>query len=198
MKVLRFIFILTPMLCGCPPLIDAPPHYHFDPEFRAWATFKPGTWWTYRELSSSLRDSLSVMSYNENEQGGRCFSPYYDVYTMEIYSFMDSTGTHIWHGMAASDSTNYGTVDEYELGTRLIILRPQIDSLNGSNISVNRLDSFQLSSGFVYQNVISCTLDSTTSNTSVSRLFYARNIGMIRQEMFNGEIWELVNFHIVQ
>ncbi|MEO5643666.1 MAG: hypothetical protein ABIQ40_06500 [Bacteroidia bacterium] len=202
-----FLFLLAFVFCTCRRPRPEPIYKALSPELKAWCAYNQGTWWTYKELASNNRDSSWVNYYSEDKSHG---SDDFYFYLLVIYiaSSNDSFGIHHFYAEpfnpAYQNPDEWALVETYSLGQgngyaagRLYYTGAGALTLP-PNMAVTKLDSFALvTSGDIYYNVIKTTNSISEYGNWIKTEYYARNIGVIRREMFNGEIWELENFNIV-
>ncbi|CAN5877548.1 hypothetical protein BH11BAC7_BH11BAC7_15220 [soil metagenome] len=199
-----FLFLLAFVFCTCRRPRPEPIYTPLNPEFKAWCSYKPGSWWTYKELASTNRDSMWVSYYSEEKDDGPDGFYYYKL-VIHISSANDSFGTHWYYGEPShTDHSQLALVENYSFGQGTMSEGRFYFSINSPLVlppgfTFTQLDSFVLSSSFdTYYNVTKITRQLPEYGNWIKTEYYARNIGVIRREMFNGEIWEVENFNIVQ
>ncbi|CAN5877597.1 hypothetical protein BH11BAC7_BH11BAC7_15230 [soil metagenome] len=198
-----FLFLLAFVFCTCRRPRPEPIYTPLNPELKAWCAYKQGTWWTYKELASTYRDSMWVNYYSEDKARGSDDFYFYKM-VEHITSSNDSFGTHYYYAVPGNPS--YQNPDQCALVEnrssigygRLYFVTAGALTLPPNMVVLN-LDSFALSSsGDIYYNVIKTMNSISEYDNWIKSEYYVKNIGVIRREMFNGEIWEAENFNIVQ
>lgn len=128
----------------------------------------------------------------------------FGTFTMNIASIADSFGTHNYNAIATGDVHNTSLLSEtyhwgngYGNSERFYF--PIDTTFQNPGISIQHFDSLQFSrTGIIYHDVIMYSNNSSVENNWIKTEYYAKNIGVIRREMFNGETWELQDYYAVQ
>ncbi|CAN5877647.1 hypothetical protein BH11BAC7_BH11BAC7_15250 [soil metagenome] len=199
-----FLFCLAIAFCSCHRDQPVEPVYTpLNAEFKAWCAYKPGSWWTYKELSSANRDSMWVNSYVEEAVDPPHEEAYYRFW-MRINSVNDSFGIHYFMGAPNNTRTQWALGENYSVAqgssseSRFYYTISPPLSLQ-TYTTVTHLDSLSLTgSGDIYYTVVKISNSISAYGNWIKTEYYARNVGVIRREMFNGEIWEVENFNSVQ
>lgn len=184
---------------------------YIDQETKDYCDFKTGSWWIYKEEKSGIVDTISVYNY-ENK-----------IVSIEELSHVDFEQTRaftIWslygHDLtkasplikiAADDGINIkATVEEqypYAISYpsiiyyTLVTIGSKIEIYAGDEIKYeNYHDSMELQGRTYYQ--VKEFSTSAFSSKKQKSIFWAKNIGRIRYETFDGEIWNLINYKVEQ
>jgi hypothetical protein len=209
-KQSTFLIVALPLLVlffsACRKPEPEPVYTPLDPEFKAWAAYKLGSWWMYKETNSGVQDSIWVTEYTEQKFDGDYENNYWEFW-MRIQSSIDSFGLHHYNGKPSIFNDNFSTLGEvynyfnsgYQGIGRLYFPYTFPNELLPAGITITLLDSIVLSgSGDIYYNIYKITNAASEYGNWIKTEYWARNIGVVRREMFNGEIWELENYFIVQ
>ncbi|CAN5877628.1 hypothetical protein BH11BAC7_BH11BAC7_15240 [soil metagenome] len=203
-----FLFCLAIAFCSCHRDQPGEPIYTpLNPEFKEWCAYKQGSWWAYKELASSNKDSIWVNYYSEDKVHGPDDFYFYRL-VEHITSANDSFGTHYYYADPGdplyANPNEWALVENYNINQITLSQGRLYFATSGTltippNMISTILDSFVLvSSGDIYYHVIQVTNSVSEYGNWIKTEYYARNVGVIRREMFNGEIWEVENFNIVQ
>ncbi|MEO5643665.1 MAG: hypothetical protein ABIQ40_06495 [Bacteroidia bacterium] len=202
-----FLFCLAIAFCSCHRDQPTEPIYTpLNAEFKAWCAYKPGSWWTYKEISSANRDSMWVSYYSEDKKHLPTENYYYYQLSMHVSSLNDSFETHYYNGAPiypdGNKQWNFGenyNINQGTLSEGRFYFTTTLPLSLQSYTTVIQLDSFDLSgSGDRYYTINKINNSVSAYSNWIKTEYYARNIGVIRREMFNGEIWEVENYNIVQ
>lgn len=174
-----------------------------DTTFLSYCAFPVGSWWSYKEINTGQRDSFYVtrteqeairdhhsdLDYykliyhitNLNDTFYYSTKPFYfsTYYTFVLYEIYNAyNGTHI----AARFFSPYNNDTLYNYGC--LYLKMSIDTM-----TIN---------GHLYNNIKVMENKASTYGNKIKTEYYCKNVGVIRKELFNGEIWEIKNYHINQ
>ena len=187
-------------------------------EFKSYTVFSKGNYWIYKDSASALLDSINeydtyyekslhgdpsfeyghdawTFYYNSSQQSTKSFqckitlsenvrvfeSFYLYVYTEDTQTGDDQFYPVYFNADTLNSTWHYG--DHYE--PVVITYKELIPSITiGSTVftNVKMFEHSKLLDGF--------------PTTLTRRIYIAKNIGIIRRELFNGEVWELQKYFI--
>ena len=197
---------ITLLVCcsGCKP--DEGPTYYMDQEFKDYVVFGVGSYWVYEDQDLQIdslychRSKLFIKEASENLG--------YDYERLQIAfktSFYNDSLTGDAHP-ERNDRKFY----VYEEGSLTYFLNSYIQFFNNQLLDVeyqlqedsklkyeSYFDEFNVL-GKNYQQVRVFTNLIPNSNYAPERIYYARNVGVIRKEMLNGQVWNLKRYHVNQ
>lgn len=184
---------------------------YIDQETKDYCDFKKGSWWVYKEEKTGMIDTVSVYNYENKIVSIEELSPvdFEQTRVFTIWSLYghDLTMASPFIKIAADNGININASveEQYPYGISYpAIIYYTLDTI-GSKIKiyssdeikyVNYKDSIELE-GKTYYKVKEF---STTafSNKKQKSIFWAKYIGRIRFETFDGEIWNLINYHVIK
>jgi hypothetical protein len=205
-----YVIGLIVLLNSCLDYGKLGPYIPMPAEFKSYTVFPKGSYWIYKDSASSLLDSINEWDTNYNKLGGETSHYVNDVW---IFSYKSTHQlNNSFHGSSRID--DYTKFYVYSEDIQTVIydypLYFDADTLN-STYQYNDHDG-----GFIevtYKKLIpSMTIGSNVftdvrvfeqskllphvPNTLTHRVYIAKNIGIIRRELFNGEMWELQKYFI--
>ena len=210
----KILFFALLLLMGCKKTpyhqeYSLGPLYSIPGEMKEWTMFKPGSYWIYKNETTSELDSSAYK-----------YGPYYE----EIPCYNCPVYQHMWYFVASSvfvkfylyggaDSNAYLELSTRYNGTNNIInyhtlMHPDSSSNSsdywGTYQCLGKFENFVLN-GNTFTNVIGTRLVIKTSfydeTTNTTESWFARNIGLIkfRHQSEKGDTtWSLVKWHTVQ
>jgi len=202
------IFIV--LLNSCLDYGKLGPYIPMPVEFKSYTVFPKGSYWIYKDSASSLLDSINEWDTNYNKLGGETSHYVNDVW---IFSYKSTHRLNdSLHGFSGIDS--YTKFYVYSENIQTVIydypLYFDADTLNstyqyndyyGGVIEVAYTK--YMSSMSIGSNVFTdvkvfeqSRLLPHIPNTLTRRIYIAKNVGIIRRELFNGEVWELQKYFI--
>jgi hypothetical protein len=202
MKKLILLILTMPLLAlKCKK--DEPPKFYIplDPNFMAYCAFKQGSWWTYKDLNNGQKDSVYVSYYKTENVDSRNYDYDYERLTLHTISLEDTfyyNGSPFPKGegsqwlLQENYNVSNGTYSEWRFYYVNILPANTPDYA-----TVDKLDSLTLSSsGAVYYDIYKIENSDSYYYNWIKTEYYARNVGVIRRELFNGAVWELTNYYI--
>ncbi len=190
------------------PWDNGKPTYYLDDTIKKFTVFPVGSWWVYQDSASGGYDTISVQSSNIEIRVSNKTDFNFESCRMILES---SSFTYpISIGCA-------NTGDTSELGTELNIYREtvvdspspigggiiffswDVDSLHVYGNSINTYGIMKRKwinqiNGFKSVYVVTYPFEKSAYIPKIN--YFASGVGQIRKEMFNGEVWNLVNYHI--
>lgn len=199
------VLVLAPFL-GCVKLPDPVPFYPVPEEVEPYFLFRKGSYWIYEEINSSKIDSVYLYQSKIIRQDGESdFGYNFELYLAGFYR--SSTGDSIrGYGQPSFGDENIWMYEEEYFstaspGSAITFLYPlnvgQRQRLGGDfAVSYESyLDSILLN-GEKHYEVMQFRHAATMSPNHTERIYYAKNVGVIKRELFNGEVWDLKKYHI--
>jgi len=211
-----YVIALVVLLNACEGCeSDYGPYKPMSAEFKSCTVFPKGSYWIYKDSASTLLDSIIEYDTYHDKLGGSWNSFYsYDNWIFyynssrqssfnrgsylrlnirnhqEIYSYLSyedaKSGDYpfypVYFDADTLDSTwEYGNSNEIVIVTYKKLM-PSLTVDSNVFTSVKVFEHNKLLNG--------------SPNTLTRRVFVAPNVGIIRRELFNGEVWELQKYFI--
>jgi len=178
-------------------------HYVHEEFLRYFGNFNEDSWWLYQRLNNDLKDSMYVSRYNP----GMSYSDAYDSYNEQIFFIIESTqqdriSSNIKVGYDGNTSLFYFY---YPISVGLQVWLYQ-DKYYGCDpienpfthtcdITVQKISTLEID-GEEYSDVIKVTDGKTSNPNPIIVAYYVQDIGLVRKEYKNGEIYDLVEYEI--
>jgi hypothetical protein len=206
--ILISVILLLSANKGCTPACnkDELPTYLMDENFKSYVDFPVGSYWIYQEISDNkLIDSVRIlkrMYYIDNS--GKVAGFKYDLFDLRIFSSysnieMNGVGVAKFYindgstytevpAISGSDNTQFFSTQKgvgFELSVSdgsKVLYKDSLLTYTVNNVSYPQVK--------VFENLI----ESYATQPRV--IYYAKNVGVIRKELFNGQIWELQRYFI--
>lgn len=199
-KPLQFMaVVLTLIFAGCCPHAET---YKVPEDFKQYFYFPEGSWWVY-ENQSGLIDTLTIQSVSseiEKMQAEDCNK--FERLSVKFHSTQsyDMEANIVCHAenifyfcFSNPDKSFYNNI------TNMPILAGNEHRIFActSEVDWSIVDSL-LVGGIKYSNVyFNQSINVSQSyDTYPVNCYFAKNIGLIKRELQNGEIWELVDYKI--
>lgn len=175
--------------------------YSFSQEFNDYVVFNTGSYWIYEDSASKMIDSIylfdRIISYSDGRPGSnekteslnewKHSSLTQNTLLFKGYLQMlkeDGIYAEIIAGNSNSDINYFdGNIGSYPVFSTVTIYAEKKDSI-----------SFQETFRHVK---VFLNLQQMYPNHA-KRVYYAKNIGLVRKELFNGQVWNLVRYHVSQ
>jgi len=194
---LKCVFIGVLLLGGCKCKDDEVPTLLLSQESKDYCLFLPGSWWVYQNETTLQYDTLTITnvenaffySKNSNDNTER-----YTISFKQKELFSKN-----------SIRLDRGTIESYlgftyngGFGDELYFDRPtyrkdSISILNSLKFKVH-LDSMEFKSSRFY----SVKHFESLSPIEYKNIYWVNNIGMVKLEKPNGDIWNLINYSVQQ
>lgn len=195
---------------------DYGPYKPMSAEFKSCTVFPKGSYWIYKDSASALLDSIMEYDTHNDRLGGNPRSFYsYDNWIFYYNSSHQSSfncGSYLrlnlrsqkeYYSYLFSEDAKSGSYDFY----------PVYFDADTLNSTWEYSDNVGGVAGVTYKELIpSITIGSNvftdvrvfeqskllsdSPNTLTRRIYIAKNVGIIRRELFNGEVWELQKYFI--
>jgi hypothetical protein len=191
------------------------PSYTFQ-DLVAYSYFKTGTYWIYKDSTSSIEDSVYVYtdtSYSYYQNNGIQMEGTYMFYTFQAHSFFDSYNYHynISMGNYSVSTNEVGTVrirtkpTDYVGETYLMSNRFVVGDMitwylgTGSTYYKGFYDSLNILGNNYYSVVKFYDSQNLSEYESPTNFYIAKNIGIVRKEKLDSnKVWNLIRYNIVQ
>lgn len=194
------------LLSACPAKKDPAPEFAISSKMKKNIQFGKGSYWVYKNTQTQLFDTVRVVyteyfkidsHYNiDKDKKYSDLEYYYDYYNVSYESshfkseYDGSTGSIVttyseFHPLYPIVSTIYhdDIKNELELDSGVLI-RELIDELKLNELTFNNVSKFY-----------------STENSHLKKMkysFFASEVGLIKKEYYDGDIWELVDYKIVE
>ena len=218
MKKLYLLLLLAPLcmcLHSCKPDDNTPPAprvFKAPQEVIDYCYFKEGTYWIYRDSVSGQYDTVSVISSNfdtlTNTNDG--VKEYYDIFEVITYRSFDKYNEAIWlrdmpwliHGVPIVNSKKYKAGDTK--GSTIYHFYPyQIGASKEGpydKVTIIELSNSLTINSKSFYNIITFyhTKDARYQETETIE-YQSKKIGIIKRRIPKlNQVWELINYNIVQ
>lgn len=196
------IGFIVALMTGCskdPAPAEA--YFFMDNEFRDYTFFKPGSWWVYSKDSASV-DSVAVISsqfiLQEPDSADYSWQQSRLTYTSSFYK--DTThllgdfvpGAAIFYLKQVNDSGSILNFFSLKPPGYVLNLGPSLQ-MHYRETKDTTINGQAFGGVKIFENLVT-----PSNNTLPKVIWYARNLGIIRKELFNGEIWFLDRYNILQ
>ncbi len=198
------IFIITSLFTNSCSLFEKNiPTYHFDPIFREYVIFPIGSYWVYKEINLVKTDSLYLDNQTiyvtdklykyKSEFARQALNSSYDQIGFVGWCYAtDTTSSSISYYKEQSRISQTGIDKVFfkgKIGEVFELGGPTITKYEAlyDTLSVNKV---------VYNQVRVYTILKQSFDKQTKRVYYAKNVGVIKKELFNGEVWELKKYFI--
>jgi hypothetical protein len=200
-----FLFLLSLLCCTCYKP-DPVPYYPIPEESKQYIIFPKGSYWIYEE-SNSLNIDTVYLYRSEIEQfdGATDLGYNYKLYTAGFKSTFTGDSTRGFGGPFLSDQTKWA-YREFIINSPLVQLI--LTFLHPLTVGETRryAEDFALMyeshaeamdiNGVTYYSVMVFKHNIMIQPNQAERIFYAKNVGVIRRELFNGEVWQLKKYFV--
>ena len=203
---LCLLCIVLVVLISCEK--DPPPEktsYFMDEEFLDHTIFKPGSWWVYEKDTMTPTDSVYVIKSEVTNMSHDSVDYNWQRSVMEFKSSLNNDTITSLGDLVEESFTYYSKQKRSGNPSSEVLdffsLKPvgYILDLSGSlkmkydTVRDVLVDSLPYTNVKIFQNLV------TPSNPKLPReLWYAKNVGLVRKELFNGEVWNLTKYNVVQ
>ncbi len=197
-KTLKLFLLLstTVLFTACPSKDDSGKITHyFNEEIKTYVFMPVGSWWVYEDSASGNLDTVTLNS--SESRFTRDEIDDYEIRNMVFHSSFNKG--EIWGGADAGNNIyqdsylymNFSTVVNFYAAKKDTIIL-----LKGELIA-QRLDSLTIK-GKIFRHVKKFSKTQHTYNLIPEITYYAPNVGLIRKELFNGDVWNLKEYFINQ
>lgn len=187
---------------------DPPPEktaYFMDEEFLDCTIFKPGSWWVYQKDTATPKDSVFVLKSELNNVAPDTADYSWQRSTVQYKSSLYNDTITSFGELVESTFTYYSKQTRTSLPASealeffslkpvgyVLDLSPSL-KLRYDTVTDALIDSIPYNNIKIFQN-----LANPTNSKLPKELWYVKNVGVVRKELFNGEIWFLLRYNIVQ
>jgi hypothetical protein len=208
MKKKFLFFLLVPFLFKCSCQKDKVyPTYYMDQEFKDYCVFPVGSYWVYEDSASKSIDSISVYrSEISMIEKSNKHSYNYEQFFMGT-TRSSTTDTTFAYGLPSysqdkfyvyregfNNSFLYDYVKFFSIkDTGYVLGYSETSTLkydsNSDSTVINNKKYYRI---MKFSNLFS----SNPPYAEEKRIFYSSKIGIIRRELRNGQVWNLIRYHI--
>jgi hypothetical protein len=188
------------------------PMYLMSQEFKDYTLFEEGSKWVYQELNNNWLDTIEIMkqeikTYNVPELQGNFESfgrTLKSSFFPEITDDLISGGTAEFLAYPANAcaysetyrSNIFATSNQFfsdkEIGATFTIAGGQVFTTYKEY-----LESYTLGK-LTFQKVKVFEMNFEQDSRLPRKVYYAKNVGLIRKELWNGQVWNLVDYEVKQ
>lgn len=183
--------------------------YFFTEEFKTYTLFKPNSWWVYRLDGGPVTDSIYVFDSQVGVADPNHLSYKYESYVMQSKSTYHNENI-IQSGVAATPDVYNSDFQRFAyasasgadivsyfsrqtVGYKLQLF-PSHETLYKETFATGTI------AGVTYNNikVFEAVKASGTDQRLPRVIYYAPNVGIIKKELYNGQVWDLIKKQVVQ
>jgi hypothetical protein len=191
------------------------PQYWIHAEVKEYTYFEKGSWWVYKEKNSGNLDTVqvvmdSMMAMKIHNNAGYASNSYLSYYAstfdpLDTMIVSSSVVVNFTVPLAYTNSTTgYSYFRTAYEGVASFFSDAQVgDTLKlvDKRLAIYRRDTASLElEGRVYTSVrvFECNVPPNNTAKLPKVVYYAKNVGVIQKELFNGEVWRLMNYSVKQ
>lgn len=203
-KILLFV-VFAPFF-GCVNKPGPVPFYPVPPEVEPYFLFRKGSYWIYEEINSFKIDSVYLyQSQIIRQEGERDFGYDFELYLAGFYRSNSGDSVRGYGHPSFDDEEVWMYEEDYfstaSPGSAITFLYRldvgQRQRLGGDfTVSYASYSDSTVVNGQKYFKVMEFRHAATISPNHTERIYYAKNVGVIKRELFNGEVWELKEYFI--
>ena len=203
-KILLFV-VFAPFV-GCVNKPGPVPFYPVPPEVEPYFLFRKGSYWIYEETGSSKIDSVYLFrSQIIRMDGEEDFGYNYELYLSGFHRSSTGDSVRGYGQPFFSDEKIWMYEEEYlstdSPGSAATFLSPlmvgEVHSFGGDfGLTYESIADSMVLSNETFYAVMVFRQTATKSLNHTERIYYAKNVGVIKRELFNGEVWELKKYFI--
>ncbi len=181
-------------------------------EFKSYAYFKEGSWWVYKELGSGNLDSAYVtrsdilIEHLKEKHGGP--KDYEKISINIVRAFKQDNDTVVIEGSPGLINSNingilWQTIFKYGISGNTLFWLPFDSSnrpANNDPYPVEKRDSIKIQ-GKWYYNAFKAKhpkRQGSETNNLIKSDIYAKDVGLIRREFWDGRVKELIRYDVKQ
>ena len=205
MKRAKFIIIILSALCffvTCVKKETVYPTYYFGQEFRDYVIYKPGSYWIYQELATGEIDSIYLykQSFYINKSTQKIDYNYEGISESKISSLHD-TLTYSGNVLGKNPCGEYKAITvngfvnsnvnyfEGEIGYSALTASYTFYTEKKDSIEFNKLKFFEVK---IFENAMQIF------SNQPFKTYYSKHVGLVRTELFNGQVWNLIRYKVSQ
>lgn len=211
-EILSTIFLMivcSGNVCTCrksPPK----PQYVMSQEFKDYTLFKNGSWWVYNRANSTDTDTMTVIKRDVEIADPSYISYKWEQYLLHLKSTYYKNDTIILLGDVSSPldfDTDYSRYLYSTSFSSFLItffsnkpLKYRLSLYDNMETEYREFHNSITLNGITYNNVKVFEIFSRVPiDQRLPRVIhYAKNIGIVRKELWNGQVWNLVKQNVVQ
>jgi len=197
MKNNKLVLCFLLLVLGCKCKDEEVPTLYLSQESKDYCLYQPGSWWVYQSEQSLAYDTLKITGirneiiFSKNSN----LNTESNTLTIEQKKLLPEALNKLERGPVES---YYGLILNGGVGIDLYFDRP---SYRNDSISVlttvafmKYFDSIQFNSTYYY----SVKEFVSTRFREYKNIYWAKHIGIIKLEKPDGEIWNLINYSVIQ
>jgi hypothetical protein len=208
-KLTLTLFILVVISVTCSTCDFGPKHgptYLMSDEFKRYIVFPKGSYWVYEEVNSNSIDSVNLYrSELEMIDGMSKLGYSYQRFIGGSSSSFSPEDSVRYFGRPSFQDQNYYILEQFRLNDYLT--SPYVFFDNKSvGFEFRYTDNITLvyedfipeleMNGITYSDVKVFSTNIQFFSYQSQRIFYAKDVGMIKRELFNGQVWQLKRYYI--
>ena len=184
--------------------------FRMSQDFKDYTLFKNGSWWIYSRENSSDRDTVTVIKSDVKIVDARNIDYKWEQYLLHFKSTYYSNDTIISFGDASPPLEFNADYARYHYSTSFTSflltffsnkpLKYRLAVHSNMETEYREFHDAILLNGITYNNVK--VFEIVSGQPMDQRLpkvvYYAKNIGIVRKELWNGQVWNLVKSSVVQ
>jgi hypothetical protein len=214
-SIMRFLSIflgilLTVQRCSCtnspPPTLRGP--YYFTQEFKDYNVFQNGSKWIYQRENSQDKDTLlqEYIKLEKIDDYESCICANETYFTRQKSSFFNdvilknANAPYLDYQVELTEMTYQGIMNDVTtiFFTENIVGKEQRINANDTLTYEAFYPSYTLE-GKNYKDVKVFKRKRSGIDVRLPRrTFYAKNVGIIRRELWNGQVWNLIHHEVKQ
>ena len=202
-----FLLMLSSACVSCmeiDPLTPPKPRYYLDQEFKDYTSFAQGTYRVYTEASSGEEDSVYMYSQRTYfEDGSYHKDPFKEAFQNFYTSSYYKQDTEERGDIMIVQGKSFGLLQHRRGIVESVLYFSRSvpgDTLGQGYLITHSEDVAQvtLSNGMTFNDVKVYTTYDTGGPYSyeVKKVYFAKGIGIIRREMYDGKVWNLSRYFI--
>jgi hypothetical protein len=185
---------------------------YIDAETKAYCDFRTGSWWVYKEEQTGLIDTIKITSYERMIETDEELADV-DFESVLMYNRWSQVpqGNKSFQRIDADygygkDSKTAFVEEQYSFGIHFptIIFYP-INTVGGKAtiyqgdmlILERKMDSLELE-GKTYRHIKEISTSAAAFSKKQKRIYWSKNVGRIRFETYDGEVWNLIDHHVIK
>jgi len=201
-NLILFLVAIVLLTVACVKKETVYPTYYFGQEYRDYVIYKPGSYWIYEKVGSGEIDSVYLYKQNRNIDYATSKINYNsesisEKKTSSLYGTL-SFGGRLVSENGMGEYTNF-PVSNYVLSN--------VDYFDGKinqtaleapyTLYIEKRDSIQFTDKRFFEVKIFENMKEIYSSQP-HKTYYAKHVGLVRKELFNGEVWNLIRYKVSQ
>jgi hypothetical protein len=183
------------------------PTYYMDQEFKDYTLFKVGSYWVYQDSATKQIDSVYLykQEITINDRRKIVDYNYQDVFENLYTSYYNDTIFRNGGAKLKGDTQSYCAYFEGMLTSFINAPYLYFGSANegttfyhDGNLIYLKFNDIITIGNTSYSNVKIFELIKESYPLQIKKIFHAKHKGVIRKELFNGQVWNLIRYHVTQ